>query len=78
MSSNKSFNTMWAGMDEKIHTPKLTWSIGKTGFESDDKFLEMEKSKNNIINKIHDPDLTISSNYIWLILHLFLKQMHNR
>lgn len=77
MSNNKPFKTTWAGMDEKIHTPKLTWSIGKTNFEGNDKFLEMEKSKDNIITKIHDPDLTISSKYKWLMLHLFLKQMHN-
>lgn len=25
---NKKFKTTWAGMDEKIHAPKTTWSTG--------------------------------------------------
>lgn len=78
MSENKLPKTTWAGMNDKIYEPKLTWSVGKTGFEENDARLEMEKSKSNIINKIHGEDLSISPNYKWLMMHHFLKQMHHK
>ncbi|MYL82455.1 hypothetical protein GTA51_04790 [Desulfovibrio aerotolerans] len=78
MSNNKPFKTTWAGMNDKIHTPKLTRSVGKTGFEANDARLEMEKSKSISTNKIHDPDFDISPNHKWLMIRLFLKQMHHQ
>lgn len=69
---------MAGNYDDKQELPfkGLTWSIGKTGFEENEKFLEMEKSK-NITSEVNlNPDNTRDASIKWGIAWTITKTLH--
>ena len=61
MSDNKLPKTTWAGMNDKIHEPKLTWSVGVSGFKEppDEQITDKQQEKQT--------DNLKDASYKWLL-----------
>jgi hypothetical protein len=61
MSDKKLPETTWAGMNDKIHAPKLTWSVGKPGFPEPPNELIIDKRQEQQTDDLKD------ASYKWLL-----------
>lgn len=69
---------MAGNYDDKQELPfkGLTWSIGKTGFENYDKFVEEEKSKSITSAVNQNPDNTRDESIKWALAWTLHNKLH--
>lgn len=61
MIENKLPKTTWAGMNDKIHAPKLTWSVGVSGFKEPPNEPIADKQQEQQTDDLKD------ASYKWLL-----------